>query len=124
MKERLFELISARIDWSSAHSPPCWAGARTHPIVSSKFLKVPEGSCAPATSGASRTKKHIDIFTEVIKNLKNKGEKFWDTEFPADHTSLIRDWDSNNKLINEIREEWKEFKWMRADKIFKNKNEN
>ena len=54
--------------------------------------------------------------------MKIKGEKFWDTDFPADHTSLIRDWDSNNKIINEIREEWKEFKWMRADKIFKNKN--
>lgn len=44
-----------------------------------------------------------------------------DTDFPADHTSLIRDWDSNSKAINEIREEWKEFKWIRADKIFKQK---
>lgn len=68
-----------------------------------------------------RTKKHIDIFNDVIKNLKIKGEKFWDRDFPADTTSLIRDWNSNSKVINEIREEWKEFKWMRADKIFKSK---
>lgn len=69
----------------------------------------------------SRTKRHIDTFNEVIKGLKIKGEKFWDSDFPADQSSLIRDWDSSSKAINEIREEWKEFKWMRADKIFKSK---
>ena len=63
-------------------------------------------------------------FKDRIKQLADKGEKFVDTDFPADHTSLIRDWESNNKIIVEIREEWKEYKWMRADKIFKTKNKN
>lgn len=45
----------------------------------------------------NRTKKHIDIFNDVIKGLKIKGEKFWDRDFPADTTSLIRDWNSNSK---------------------------
>jgi hypothetical protein len=42
----------------------------------------------------NRTKKHIDIFNEQIQSLKLKGEKYFDHEFPGDHTSLIRDWDS------------------------------
>ena len=46
-----------------------------------------------------------------------KGDKFTDPEFPPNPTSLIRDWNDKSKQVREIVDEWKVFKWIRADQI-------
>lgn len=50
-----------------------------------------------------------------MKELQMKGDKFTDPEFPPTAVSLISDWNDKSKQVREIVDEWKIFKWIRAD---------
>lgn len=56
-------------------------------------------------------------FNKILNNLKIKGEKYNDLDFPADESSLIGNWNDNTKRIRDIVEEWKQFKWIRSGDI-------
>ena len=54
-------------------------------------------------------------FRLLIKELKSTGSQFTDKAFPPEPESLIEDWNSKSKVIREISEEWKQFRWIRSD---------
>lgn len=58
-----------------------------------------------------------DKFKKMLKQLQLTGDRFTDTEFVPGPMSLIKDWNDKAKQVREIVEEWKEFKWIRADQI-------
>ena len=43
------------------------------------------------------------------------GDKFTDPDFPPEAKSLICNWNDKSKEVRSIIDEWKEFRWIRAD---------
>ena len=56
-------------------------------------------------------------YAKTLKKLKTTGDKFTDQEFPPTAVSLIQDWWDKGKLVRSLVDDWKEFKWIRADQI-------
>jgi len=72
--------------------------------------------------GTDGTGKHVagddeveNKFRKVLKKLQSTGDRFTDEEYPPAPESLIEDWNSKTKIVREICEEWKQFRWIRAD---------
>ena len=67
--------------------------------------------------GGKGTNKITDLFKATKKRLNNLGEYFRDEDFPPEPKSLMENWDDISELTLDIKDEWKQFEWVRADEI-------
>ena len=59
----------------------------------------------------------MNKYKEEIKQLKMKGNKYYDKDFPPKQQSLISDWNDKSATIRDIVDDWKVILWIRADQI-------
>ena len=46
-----------------------------------------------------------------------QGKQWYDDEFPPDENSLIKDWSDTDPEVQELIVTWKNYEWIRADKV-------
>lgn len=90
-------------------------------VTSQKMLEEKLKNSAQQVSGNKKgnkgSNKIVDIFKQTKKRLNNVGEHFRDEDFPPERKSLIENWDDISELTLDIKDEWKQFEWVRADEI-------
>ena len=56
-------------------------------------------------------------FVIMLEKAKTTGGKYEDVQFPANKTSLIKDWNSGDPEIQGLVETWEKFEWIRVSEI-------
>lgn len=81
-------------------------------------LKKASGATAQGKKGSKPNSQKIeDVFSKTKRQLVKSGNHFVDQEFPPQKVSLIENWDDTSELTIDIKDEWKQFEWIRTDQI-------